>query len=74
MLQILLWKRLEEVKSISVKIEFTVSQMNNNTMYCMKTSKTKQLVPKQLNLKGRKHALVTMLLNNFPFNALKCFM
>lgn len=43
MLQILLWKRLEEVKSISVKIEFTVSQMNNNVLYESKQTKPSSL-------------------------------
>ena len=36
-------------------------------------NKIEQLVPKQLNLKGRKHALVTMPPNNLQFNALESF-
>lgn len=36
-------------------------------------NKTEQLVPKQLNRKGRKHALVTMPPNNLQFNALESF-
>lgn len=41
--------------------------------YWMK-NKIEQLVPKQLNLKGRKHALVTMPPDNLQFNALESFM
>lgn len=37
-------------------------------------NKTEQLVPKQLKLKGRKHALVTMPPDNLQFNALESFM
>lgn len=36
-------------------------------------NKIEQLVAKQLNLKGRKHALVTMPPNNLQFNALESF-
>lgn len=43
MLQILLWKCLEEVKSISVKTEFTVSRMNNNVLYENKQTKPSSL-------------------------------
>lgn len=43
MLQILLWKCLEEVKLISVKIEFTASQMNNNVLYDNKQTKPSSL-------------------------------
>lgn len=37
-------------------------------------NKIEQLVPKQLNLKGRKHALVTMPPDNLQFNVLESFM